>query len=635
MNLISLENISKSYADKVLFDNISLGVNEGQKIGLIGVNGTGKSTLLKIISGQENIESGNIITKNDLKIEYLAQNTDFNEENTVMEHIFKGESPIIKLVKEYEKAVNKLEINPQDKALQKRLAELSNRMDTLNAWNLESEVKTILTKLGINNFDETLGNLSGGQKKRIALAGALISPSDLLVLDEPTNHIDDETVNWLETYLNGRKGSVIMVTHDRYFLDRVANEILELFNGKLYSYEGNYSKYLEAKLERLNMQEAAEQKRQNLIRRELKWIKRGARARSTKQKARIDRFEQLEQQSAALPNGKVEISVGSTRLGKKIIEINNISKSFGAKVLVKDFSYIINRDDRIGIIGPNGRGKTTLLKMICGLIQADSGTVEIGDTVKLGYFSQEYNDVDDKLRVIDYIKETAEYIKTADNQLISASQMLEKFLFEGSMQYTPIDKLSGGEKRRLFLLKILMSAPNVLLLDEPTNDLDIETLNILEEYIAEFTGTVIAVSHDRYFLDKISNRIFAFEGDGKILEHTGNYSDYMQFINENKNEDHNEKIKDKKQMPERNIHRQKTLKFTFKEQREYEQIDDVISDTEKALSEVNGKIDASSSDYTKLQKLLLEKKKTEEKLDYLMQRWVYLNELAEKINNKN
>lgn len=632
MNLISIENISKSYSDKVLFNNISLGINEGQKIGLIGINGTGKSTLLKIIAGLENIESGNIITKNNLKVEYLAQNTNFNEENTVMEHIFKGDTPVIRLVREYETLINKLEINSEDTASQTRLTMLSGQMDALNAWNIESEAKIILTKLGIINFDEKVKNLSGGQKKRVALAGALIAPADLLVLDEPTNHIDDDTVNWLEAYLNSRKGSVIMVTHDRYFLDRVANEILELFHGKLYTYEGNYSKYLEAKAERLNMLEANEQKKQNLIRRELKWIKRGAKARSTKQKARIDRFNELQEQDTELSNDKVEISTLSTRLGKKIIEINNISKSFGNRVLISDFSYIISRNDRIGIIGPNGRGKTTLLKMICGIVSPDSGTVEIGETVKLGYFSQEYMNIDNSMRVIDYIKETAEFIKTSDKELISASQMLEKFLFEGAIQYTPIAKLSGGEKRRLFLLKVLMSAPNVLLLDEPTNDLDIETLTILEEYIEQFNGTVIAVSHDRYFLDKMSNKIFAFEGNGKILEHTGNYSDYIEFIKEN--EEQPEKIKVKKQVKERNANREKTLKFTFKEQREYDQIDNLIEDTEKALAKIDDKINNCSSDYTKLQELLAEKKSIEGKLEYLMQRWVYLNELAEKINNK-
>ena len=524
MNLISLENIKKSYGERILFDDISLGINEGQKIGLIGINGTGKSTLLKIIAGIDTADEGKIITKNKIKIEYLSQNTNFTKDDTVMEAIFKGNSPVMILLREYEKTVGQLSENPQDEIIQNKFNGLSEKMDALDAWNVESEAKAILTKLGITNFEAKVETLSGGQRKRIALAGALIAPSDLLILDEPTNHIDDATVNWLETYLNGRKGSLIMITHDRYFLDRIVNEILELYKGKLYSYEGNYSKYLEQKIERLNKMESQEQKRQSLIKSELKWIRRGAKARSTKQKARIDRFEKLQNENIDLSDGKVEISVGNTRLGKKIIEINDISMNFGDKTLIDDFSYIINREDRIGIVGPNGMGKSTLLNIISGKIKPTAGKVEIGETVKVGYFSQEYRDIDETLRVIDYIKETAEYMSTADGSLISASQMLEKFLFPGVLQYTPISKLSGGEKRRLYLLKVLMEAPNVLLLDEPTNDLDIETLNILEEYIEEFTGTVVAVSHDRYFLDKISNKIFAFEGNGKIIEHTGNYT---------------------------------------------------------------------------------------------------------------
>lgn len=632
MNLISLENICKSYGEKVLFDNISLGINEGQKIGLIGINGAGKSTLLKLLAGLTTADSGNIITKNKLKVEYLAQNTDFNGENTVMEQIFKGDSPVIKLVREYETVINKLSHNAEDEDAQKRLTAISSEMDALNAWNLESEAKAILTKLGIVNFEEKVKNLSGGQKKRIAMAGALIAPSDLLVLDEPTNHIDDETVNWLETYLNGRKGSVIMITHDRYFLDRVANEILELYKGKLYSYEGNYSKYLEAKLERLNIAEAAEQKRQNLLRRELKWIKRGAKARSTKQKARIDRFEELKDKKSDLSNDNVEISVGSTRLGKKIAELKHIKKSFDNKVLIEDFSYIINREDRIGIIGPNGRGKTTLLKIISGKTKPDNGTVDIGATVKLGYFSQEYEDLDGSMRVIDYIKETAEYISTAEGILISAAQMLEKFLFPGALQYTPIERLSGGEKRRLYLLKVLMEAPNVLLLDEPTNDLDIDTLNILEEYIEEFSGTVIAVSHDRYFLDKISNKIFAFEGNGKITEHTGNYTDYMEFHKAKEEKNEVPKIKKAAEEKTRNI-KEKPLKFTFKEQKEYEEIDDTIGETEGNIEKLQAEINSAGSNYVYLQELLSKKAIEDEKLEKLMQRWVYLNELAEKINS--
>lgn len=635
MNLISLENIKKSYGDKILFDDISFGINEGQKIGLIGVNGTGKSTLLKIIAGIDSADAGKITTKNKVKIEYLSQNTSFTKDDTVMEAIFKGDSPVMTLLREYEKTVKQISQNPEDKIIQNNFNSISEKMDALDAWNVESDAKTILTKLGIKDFDVKVETLSGGQRKRIALAGSLIAPSDLLILDEPTNHIDDETVNWLETYLNNRKGSVIMITHDRYFLDRIANEMLELYKGKLYSYEGNYSKYLEQKLDRLNKMETQEQKRQSLIKSELKWIRRGAKARSTKQKARIDRFEKLQNEDVDLSNGKVEISVGNTRLGKKIIEINDISMSFENRILIDNFSYIINREDRIGIVGPNGMGKSTLLNIIAGRLKPTSGEVEIGETVKLGYFSQEYRDIDESMRVIDYIKETAEYMSTADGTLISASQMLEKFLFPGALQYTPISKLSGGEKRRLYLLKVLMDAPNVLLLDEPTNDLDIETLNILEDYIEEFTGTVVAVSHDRYFLDKVSNKIFAFEGNGKILEHTGNYSDYLDFHNSSIVENENtEKNKDKQEKQARNNKREKTLKFTFKEQKEYEEIEANIAKTENSLEELNTEINKATSDYVILQELMTKKEETEGHLNYLLDRWMYLSDLAEKINNK-
>lgn len=635
MNLISLENINKSYGEKILFNDISIGISEGQKIGLIGVNGTGKSTLLKIISGIDIADTGKIIKKNNLRIEYLSQNTNFTKDDTVIEAVFKGNSPIMSVLRDYEKVVEKLAKNPEDEMLQNDFNKLSEKMEALEAWNIESDAKIILTRLGINNFESKVEKMSGGQRKRIALAGALISPCDLLILDEPTNHIDDETVNWLENYLNGRKGSVIMITHDRYFLDRVANEILELYKGKLYSYEGNYSKYLEGKLDRLSKLEVKEEKRQSLIRSELKWIRRGAKARSTKQKARIDRFKALTDENIDISNEKVEISVGNTRLGKKIIEIDNISMNFQDKILISDFSYIISREDRIGIVGSNGMGKSTFLNIISGKIKPTFGNVQIGDTVKIGYFSQEYKDVDESLRVIDYIKETAEYMRTADDTLVSASQMLEKFLFPSVLQYSPISKLSGGEKRRLYLLKVLMDAPNVLLLDEPTNDLDIETLTILEEYIEEFTGTVVAVSHDRYFLDKISNKIFAFEGNGKILEHTGNYTDYIDFHNRiNGEKDNKEKKKIKQEKEKKDKKREKTLKFTFKEQKEYEEIDDNIANTESALEEINKEINKSSSDYVVLQELMNKKEETENYLNHLLERWVYLNDLAEKINSK-
>ena len=515
MNILSAEKITKTYGEKVLFSEISLGINEGEKIGLIGVNGTGKSTLLKIIAGVETYDTGKIIKASDAEIAYLPQNPDFDDDLTVLQYIFKGNSPVMKLLQEYEHVVQEYERNPRDGRLEKRLLSLTQSMDAMGAWTLESDAKTVLTKLGITNFNDKVNTLSGGQKKRVAMAGALINPADLLILDEPTNHIDNDTVDWLEKYLNTRKGALLMVTHDRYFLDRVCNRILELYNGKLYSYQANYSKYLEMKAEREELEISAERKRQNLYRKELEWIRRGAKARSTKQKARIERFEKLKEQQSPISHQDIEIKTLSSRLGKKTIELEHVGKSFDGREIIKDFSYIVLRDDRVGIIGPNGSGKSTLLKMIAGWLETDKGSISIGDTVKIGFFSQENDELDENLRVIEYIKNEAEYIATSEGNL-SASQMLEKFLFPPSVQWTPISKLSGGEKRRLYLLRILMGAPNILLLDEPTNDLDIQTLTILESYLDEFDGAVIVVSHDRYFLDRVAEKIFEFDGRGNV-----------------------------------------------------------------------------------------------------------------------
>jgi ATP-binding cassette subfamily F protein uup len=638
MNLISIENISKSYSEKILLDKISLGINEGDKIGIIGINGTGKSTLLKVIAGVENIDEGKIIKGNKVTIEYLSQNPNFNPEDTVLEQVFRGNSPVMKLLRKYEYTLEKLNNNPCDEKLQKQLIALSSNMDAVNAWEFENQAKTILTRLGISNFDAAVGTLSGGQRKRIALASALINPCDLLILDEPTNHMDNETIAWLEQYLNSRKGSLIMITHDRYFLDRVVNRMIELDKGTLYSYSGNYSVFLEKKLEREEMERATEKKRQNLLRKELAWIRRGAKARSTKQKARIDRFENLQSQNSDISSEKMDISTAHTRLGKKVIELTDIHKSYGDKNLINDFSYIISRDDRIGIIGPNGIGKSTLMNIITGKTKANSGIVDIGETVKIGYFSQENYRMEENLRVIEYIKEAAEFILTAEGTRISASKMLENFLFEPSAQWTPISKLSGGEKRRLFLLRVLMTAPNVLLLDEPTNDLDIETLTILENYIDDFNGAVITVSHDRYFLDRIANRIFSFEGNGVILEHTGNYSDYCDFKNtlsvkacENNNENRNSIDKKKTNLSSEKPKTEQKLKFSYKEQREYEEIDTIIENLESEINEIDKKIKSSSSDFQRLQELLNTKEELENKLEEKMERWEYLNELAEKI----
>ena len=525
MNLMTLENISKSYSEKILLKDISLGINEGEKIGIIGVNGTGKSTLLKIIAGVEVPDDGTIIKANRVRVEYLPQNPDYNEDFTVLQQVFKGTSSEMKLLLEYEETLTALANNYNDN-LNTKLISLQEKIDALNLWDLESEAKAVLTKLGITNFNQKVKELSGGQRKRVSLASALITPCELLILDEPTNHLDNDTIDYLEEYLNSRRGSLIMITHDRYFLDRVSNRIIELDKGRLFSYDGNYSTFLEKKMERLALEASMEEKRQNLIRKELAWVKRGAKARTTKQKAKLQRFDELVNKDTYTPDEKMDISVGSTRLGKKIIEIHHISKKFDNKVLIDDLDYTIARTDRIGIIGKNGMGKSTLIKILNGEILPDSGHIEIGETVKIGCFSQDDSHMHPDMRAIDYVKEASDYIETADGTKISASQMCEKFLFNSTMQYSFIGNLSGGERRRFTYFRTLMLAPNVLLLDEPTNDLDIATLNILEDYLDEFNGIVITVSHDRYFLDRICNKIFAYEGVGKIHIFTGNYSDY-------------------------------------------------------------------------------------------------------------
>ncbi|MBM7871765.1 ATP-binding cassette subfamily F protein uup [Clostridium pascui] len=633
MNLITLENISKSYSEKELFSNINLGINEGDKIGVIGINGTGKSTLLKIIAGIEVEDSGRIIKNSLINIEYLPQLPEFDAEKTVIQEVFRGNSPIIKVIREYEEALEDKNSNPE------RIMKLTHSMDNLNAWTIESEAKAVLTKLGIMDFNVKVGTLSGGQRKRIALAGALVNPSDLLILDEPTNHLDNETIDWLEQYLNKRKGALLMITHDRYFLDRVANEIIELDGGNLYTYEGNYSTFLQKKIEREEIEASSEKKRQSLLKKELAWIRRGAKARSTKQKARIERFEKLTDESIDLNEDKLEISLAGTRLGKKVIELNNITKVFRDKKVIDDFSYIVLRRDRVGIIGPNGEGKSTLMNIISGKLKPDSGNVEVGETVKMGMFSQESYHMNEDMRVIEYIREGAEFIENSEGYKLSASQMLERFLFTGSDQWTPISRLSGGEKRRLYLLRVLMESPNVLLLDEPTNDLDIETLKVLEDYIEEFQGAVISVSHDRYFLDRMAERIFSFEGKGKITQYTGNYSDVKEIRDENAKllEEENKSLKDgktnQKHKEDVNVSKKKsiTLKFSYNEQREYDEIDNIISDLEKKLEQIEKDMHYYSTDYAKLNSLIKEKEETEQLLEEKMDRWMYLNELAEKI----
>lgn len=631
MNILSLENISKSYSEKTLIKDINLGINEGDKIGLIGINGTGKSTLLKIIAGVEQPDEGKIIINSSVNIEYLSQSPDFDNDASVLNQVFRGSSSVMQLIREYEDALEDLNEDPGNASFQKKLTQLNNRMDSANAWQIESEAKAVLTKLGITNFHERVGILSGGQKKRIALASSLISPSELLILDEPTNHMDNETIEWLEQYLNKRKGALLMITHDRYFLDRVTNRMIELDNGNLYSYSGNYSTFLEKKLEREEIEQANEKKRQSLFRKELAWIKRGAKARTTKQKARIDRFEKLSESGIETSADRLDISTASTRLGKKVIEIQGLNKQFEDKILINNFDYIVLKNDRVGIIGANGIGKSTLLNIITGKIKADSGTIDIGETVKIGYFSQENYEMNEEQRVIDYIKDAAEYVATADGERISASQMLERFLFSPEAQWTPISKLSGGEKRRLYLLRVLMEAPNVLLLDEPTNDLDIQTLTILEDYIDDFSGAVIIVSHDRYFLDRIVDKIFYYEGNGVIRQYTGNYSDYIDIVRNNEEDNSDEKVKDEKKNKNEDRKKERQLKFSYKEQKEYDEIEEVISNVETEIESTEKEIDASASDYEALQKLLSKKEELENRLEYLMERWTYLSELAEEI----
>lgn len=635
MNLITLENITKSYSEKVLVNNISLGINDGEKIGLIGVNGTGKSTLLKIISGAEEPDSGTVTKPNKVRIEYLPQNPYYDENATVLEQVFKGTSNEMKLLRYYQSILDSLSENFNED-LNNDLIKLQEKIDALNLWDLESEAKSVLTKLGIVNFNQKIAELSGGQRKRISLASALITPCELLILDEPTNHLDNDTIDWLEEYLNNKNLSLLMITHDRYFLDRVTNRIVELDKGRLFSYDGNYSAFLEKKMERLALESSMEQKRQSLIRTELAWVRRGARARTTKQKARLQRFDDLVNTEVLSGNENLEITTASSRLGKKIIEIHNISKSFGEKKLITDLEYAIARTDRIGIIGKNGIGKSTLINILNGKLNPDSGHIEIGETVKIGCFSQDDAHMNLEMRAIDYVKEVSDYIETSDGQKITASQLCERFLFDGTMQYTLIKKLSGGERRRLHLLRTLMSAPNVLLLDEPTNDLDIETLNRLEDYLDEFPGVVICVSHDRYFLDRICNKIFAYSGNGEIDIFTGNYSDYLIFKESQPDEieivEEKPKNEVKKEKPKNN----KKLKFTFNEQREFDTIDDDISSLENKIQSIDGNLDKYSTDFTKLQEMLDKKSKLEKELEFKYERWEYLNNLAEEINsNKN
>ena len=609
MNIINIEHISKIFGGKVIFDDVSCGISEGEKIGVIGINGTGKTTLLRVLAGLEQPDEGQVITQNGIRIAYLQQNPAFPEEKTVLSYVTDGMWD----------------------------------MD----WTLQSEAKSMLNQLGILDHEQPLAELSGGQRRKAALVRTLVQDFDVLLLDEPTNHLDNEMLTWLEDYLNRYKGTVIMVTHDRYFLDRVSNRILELDHGKIYSYEANYSKFLELKVQREEMALATERKRQSVLRMELEWAKRGCRARSTKQRARLERLEALKAGKAPVSDATLEIEATAARMGRKTVELHHISKRYGEKVLIDDFDYIVLKNQRLGIIGPNGCGKSTLIKIIAGLIEPDSGSVEIGETIQLGYFAQEVPDMNTEQRVIDYIKDVAEYLPTKDGK-ISASQMLERFLFTPEMQYAPVSKLSGGEKKRLYLLKVIFTGANVYLFDELSNDIDIQTLTILEDFLNSFPGIVITVSHDRYFLDNVVDRIFEFDGNGHLQQYEGGYTDYLETKQKRTSQETSEsgnalfgksgkgKSEEGSSKSSRDWkqNRKTKLKFSYKEQKEFETIDDDIAQLEDGIAALEAEILANATNPGKLNELMKEKEKAEHALEEKMNRWVYLNDLAEKIESQ-
>ncbi|SFK06489.1 ABC-F family ATP-binding cassette domain-containing protein [Brevibacillus centrosporus] len=633
MQIVTVENLSKSYGEKVLFDNISFHIGEQQRIGLIGVNGTGKSTLLKIIAGLDTADSGKIVHANRFHVEYLPQNPSFDEDSSILDQVFYGESALIQLLREYEGALADLQLSPSDEKKQSRVLALQTKMDAADAWESNTQAKTILTQLGLHDFTQKVSELSGGQRKRVAMARALIQPADLLILDEPTNHIDNETVEWLEEYLSRYKGALLLVTHDRYFLDRVTNRTFELDRGKLFSYEGNYATFLEKRAEREDNEAAAESKRQNLLRRELAWLRRGAKARTTKQKARVQRAEELRDRVVEGPGAKMDMALGASRLGKKVIELEQISKSYGDRQLIKDFSYIVLPGDRVGIIGPNGSGKSTLLNMLAGRIQPDAGTIDIGQTVKIAYYTQDSVEMNEKLRVIEYVKEAAEVIQTSDGESITASQMLERFLFSPHMQYTPISRLSGGERRRLYLLRTLMGEPNVLFLDEPTNDLDIQTLSILEDYLEQFPGAVITVSHDRYFLDRTVDHLFAFEGQGRIRDFMGNYSEYLEERRAQKAVAAPTPAVSSEKSENSNANRgnNRTKKLSYKDQKEWDEIEGKIAALEERSVVLKKEIAASGSDYGKIERLYAEEQQVASDLEATIERWAELSAMVEEL----
>ncbi len=630
MKVYKVENMTKTYGEKTLFDNISFSIAEKERVGLIGINGTGKSTLLKCLAGKDHYDEVNITHSNDYTIKYLPQNVSFNEELTVLDCIFSSDTKIIKLLKQYEEIIEKLAINPTDTLLQGKLFSLQELMDKEDAWDASSKAKTILSKLGITSYNRKIGDLSGGQQKRVALANVLIETPDLLLLDEPTNHLDFETIEWLEKYLKGYQNSILVITHDRYFLDNITTRTFELDNGNLYEYTGNYSSFLEKKAEREANEESQYQKNKKLYKKELEWIRSGVKARTTKQQARIKRFDDLEEKllTSKAPNENLNISLDASRIGKQVFEIENICKKFENKKIVENFSYIIKNNARIGIVGLNGVGKSTFLKLLAEKERLDSGIIKTGQTVKIAYYSQLIEDMNPSLRVINYVREGAEAIKNIDGSVISAAQLLERFLFPMYMHGTKIEKLSGGEKRRLYLLRLLMEQPNVLLLDEPTNDLDTQTLTILEEFLETFNGVVVTVSHDRYFLDKVVDELLVFQGEAKIIKFNGNYSDY---INSGGNLFVNKQESSQKTTSQNNNNKpEKTKKkLTYSEKKEWETIDGEIAELENLLIEIEQEMANVATNFTKLNELTEQQEEIKQKLEEKLCRWEYLAEIAE------
>ena len=627
--ILSAENLGHSYGVRTLFKNISFNIEEGDKIGVIGVNGTGKSTLLRDIATGEPGE-GKITKNGTCVIEYLPQDPAFDPDATVLEQVFRGESPQLDVVRRYEEAVQQAAVEPENKAARQKLLALQQEMDSKFAWQMESEAKAVLDKLGITDLQQPMKELSGGQRKRVALAGVLVRPSDLLILDEPTNHMDNETVAWLEEVLQKRKGALLMVTHDRYFFDRVVNRTLEIDGGEGYLYTGNYSLFLQKREERRIAATGAAQRLRNVYRRELAWISRGAEARRTKSKERIERFNELKKEVNNIKiEQQLEISSVGSRLGKTIIECEHIGLDYGGKTYIDDFNYVLLRNDRIGIVGPNGSGKSSLMDIIAGRLAPTRGTVKVGQTVKIGYFAQHSEFKDADCRVLEYIKNVSDYIETADGTRITAAQMLERFLFPPELQWVPVSKLSGGEKRRLYLLSVLMSAPNVLILDEPTNDLDIPTLSVLEDYLDTFNGAVIAVSHDRYFLDRFAGKIFAFMGGGEVRQFIGDYSRYEQARAEAQNLARQQERAQSTVKPQQREEKQRAPKMTYKEKLEYEQIEQVIAQAEAELKMTEMEINACGTDFVKLTELTAKQQELTQRISDLTDRWAYLEELAE------